>query len=146
MRNDLPRSHAEDDPSRSYGRDVRANIDDRELPHWQDVGSLILGILLFIAPWILRTAAHGTSSWNAWIVGTVSALFGLAALNLGRNAQIPEWCLFLLGVWLFLSPWILGFGALNAAAWPAWIIGALLALTNGWRLRQLYTTNYEFSS
>jgi hypothetical protein len=42
MRNDLPRSHAEDDPSRSYGRDVRANIDDRELPHWQDVGSLIL--------------------------------------------------------------------------------------------------------
>jgi hypothetical protein len=32
------------------------------------------------------------------------------------------------GVLLFLSPWVLGFATLAAAAWNAWIVGAAIAL------------------
>lgn len=33
-----------------------------------------------------------------------------------------------LGVWLLLSPWILGYAGMAAAAWSAWIIGMATAV------------------
>ncbi len=35
---------------------------------------------------------------------------------------------FLLGVWLFFSPWILGFTDIQAAAWNAYLFGAIIAV------------------
>lgn len=36
----------------------------------------------------------------------------------------------LIGVWLFLSPWIIGFAETSrAAAWSAWIVGAALLVS-----------------
>lgn len=34
---------------------------------------------------------------------------------------------FVLGAWLFFSPWILGYAAEQTAAWNAWIFGAVIA-------------------
>lgn len=103
---------------------------------WQDWVSLVLGVLLFISPWVFSTSTNGSSSWNAWIVGVIGVILALWALAFLSTATIAEWISLILGVWLFISPWVLGFAALSSAAWTAWIIGILFVVANGWTLLQ----------
>ena len=103
---------------------------------WQDWVSLVLGVLLFISPWVFSTSTNGSSSWNAWIVGVIGVILALWALASLSTATIAEGISLILGVWLFISPWVLGFAALSAAAWTAWIIGILFVVVNGWTLLQ----------
>ena len=103
---------------------------------WQDWVSLVLGVLLFISPWVFSTSTNGSSSWNAWIVGVIGVILALWALAFLSTATIAEWISLILGVWLFISPWVLGFAALSSAAWTAWIIGILFVVVNGWTLLQ----------
>jgi hypothetical protein len=100
---------------------------------WQDWVSLVLGVLLFIAPWVFGRATNGASSWDAWILGVIGVILALGALSLPRTASIAEGLSVILGVLLFISPWLLGFASLSSAAW---IIGVLFVLVNGWTLLQ----------
>lgn len=45
-----------------------------------------------------------------------------------------HWTIFGIGVWLILSPWVLGFAEVNLAMWNAVIAGALLALLALWNM------------
>src|SRR5258708_12859090 len=82
---------------------------------WQDWVSLVLGVLLFISPWVFSTSTTGSSSWNAWIVGVIGVILALWALASLSTATIAEGISLLLGVWLFISPWLLGFPPLSPA-------------------------------
>lgn len=42
-----------------------------------------------------------------------------------------------LGAWLLAAPWILGFAAIGATAWTAWIVGILVVILAVWKLRDL---------
>ncbi len=95
---------------------------------WQDWVSLVLGVLLFISPWVFSTSTRIVG-----VIGVILALWALASLS---TATIAEGISLILGVWLFISPWVLGFAALSAAAWTAWIIGILFVVVNGWTLLQ----------
>ncbi len=149
---------------------------------WQDWINLILGIWLFITPWIwgpgmarynagttpstystssapaYRAAPNGVAGttygttgvttntttnaytqanpiattrpgiadeWNAWIVGAIIFLASLCALF--AFSAGAEWINLFAGIWLFLSPWALGF-AVNSgpATWNAWILGIIV--------------------
>jgi hypothetical protein len=103
---------------------------------WQDWASLVLGVLLFISPWVFRTVTKGTISLDAWIIGVIGVILALLALAFVSTATIAEGLAVVLGVLLFISPWVLGFAAVSAGAWPAWIIGALFVIVNGWTLLQ----------
>ena len=103
---------------------------------WQDWVSLVLGVLLFISPWVFSTSTNGSSSGNAWIVGVIGVVLALLALASISSAAIAEGISIVLGVWLFISPWVLGFTAIGSAAWTAWIIGVLFVVVNGWTLLQ----------
>ncbi len=104
---------------------------------WQDWVSLALGVLLFISPWAFGTAIKGSISWDAWIIGVIGVILALLALAFVSTATIAEGLAVVLGVLLFISPWALGFAAVSAAAWTAWIIGALFVVVNGWALLQV---------
>lgn len=93
---------------------------------WQDWGNLILGLWLFVSPWILGTTDDSSNSWNAWLVGlgvAVVALWALAA----PTSQVAEGINVVLAAWLFVAPWLLGFTDLAEPAWNAWIVGVLVA-------------------
>jgi SPW repeat-containing protein len=105
----------------------------RAWTRWQDWAIVVLGVLLFIAPWVFGTAAVSSGSWDAWILGVVAVILGLLSLGLPRNVA-TEWITLIVGVLLFISPWVLGFAAVAAAAWSAWIIGILLFVAAGWVL------------
>ncbi len=55
---------------------------------WQDWVSLVLGVLLFISPWVFGTATNGASSWDAWIIGVLGVLLALWALAFLSTASI----------------------------------------------------------
>lgn len=103
---------------------------------WQDPANLIIAIWFFISPWVLAfgytTAAAGTptvAAWNAWILSVLVFLVALTAM--GRRAvNGQEWFNLVLGVWIFIAPWVLGFVGAPDAAWDHWIVGALVFLVS----------------
>src|SRR5579884_136494 len=47
---------------------------------------------------------------------------------------IPPVINFLIGIWVFISPWVLGYVAHTGMAWSAWIIGALVIILSAWAI------------
>ncbi|HKS87670.1 MAG TPA: SPW repeat protein [Pseudolabrys sp.] len=45
-----------------------------------------------------------------------------------RNQPVGEVLNLLLAIWLFLSPWIVGFAGLMPAAWTAWLSAIAIAI------------------
>ena len=109
----------------------------RRSMHWWDWLNVVAGIWLFVSPWVLNftgaaarypvtTAIAMTAAWNAWVLGAVVFLLSLVATH--RPQSRPEWINMLLGVWIFISPWILGFARLSPALWDHWITGAVIVI------------------
>jgi predicted ferric reductase len=99
---------------------------------WQSWVNLILGVILFIAPWYSVTWSHANSSWDAWICGVLIVVVALGAHFDYAPATI-SWLNIVLGAWVFISPWVLGFAsAASVIAWSMWIIGALVFILAIW--------------
>lgn len=109
---------------------------------WRDGVMLVLGVWLFLSPWILGFAAAlpaaageatgSPAAWNAWIVGIVIA--AVAAWAIVRFAPWQDWVNGVLGAWLVIAPWVLGFGGLATAAWNHVIVGLLVLAFAAWEL------------
>lgn len=110
--------------------------------HWQDWVNLVLGLWVFVTPWVLQhTMATGAGAsgavtsaamWNLFIVGIAIALLAAAALFAFQVWE--EWINLALGAWLLVSPWVPGFSASALLAWNAVIVGALVLLFAGWAI------------
>lgn len=73
---------------------------------------LLAGIWLFVSPWVYGAYTSG-NAWNSWIVG--AAIFLLACVRVSRPAYSTgiSWVNLVLGIWVFFSPWIYGYVAVN---------------------------------
>jgi hypothetical protein len=93
-------------------------------PRRRNWATVLLGAYLFIAPWIFGTFGDEASSANAWIVGTciVVATLRVPIVSGPRAAELIRVGL---GAWLLASLFALGFAG-SAAAWNAWVVGALI--------------------
>jgi uncharacterized membrane protein len=91
---------------------------------WQDWANVVLGVLLFIAPFVFGGMAVPAAAWTAYIGGALLVIVGLYDLASPDN-RMGQWVEGVIGVLLFIAPWALGFTALTAMAWSAWIIGVL---------------------
>lgn len=48
-----------------------------------------------------------------------------------KGKRWQDWLNLLTGIWLFISPWVIGFFATSAAAsWNAWILGAVIVVSS----------------
>ncbi len=94
------------------------------MKRWQDWANLVLGVWLILSPWFLGFSGTPAAAWNAVVVGVVVAL--MALLHLRGGPMWEEWLNVLLGVWLILSPWLLGFSGVGNAMWNALIVGVLV--------------------
>jgi hypothetical protein len=89
-----------------------------------DVLNLILGAFLFFSPWIFGFAS-GAQSQNAMISGIVIAVLSIAAL--AAFMAWEEWLNLVVGLWVLVSPWILGF-ADTIAMQVHVVVGILVAI------------------
>jgi hypothetical protein len=124
---------------------ARVSTPTYQWPNWLN---LILAVWLFISPWVIGFAfgpagtggpANGaatvnhvasTAAWDAWVVAVIVAVLSIAAIS--RLAIWEEWVNLVVGVWLFFSPWILGYAGLRAAVWNSLIVGFLIAVLAIW--------------
>jgi hypothetical protein len=129
-------------------RFIRFNrtTDGADFRRWQDWANLVLGVWLFISPWLLGFAAGAavvggapvggpaaggapavaTAAWDAWIFGIVIAAVAVWAMS--QFAPWQEWVNMAVGIWLFIAPWILGFSGARNAAWDHWVVGLVVFL------------------
>lgn len=97
---------------------------------WQDWANLILGAWLFISPWVMRST--GSFNGDAWVVGGLIVLVSLWALAMPTSGA-AEWSNIVLGIWLFISPWVLRY-FFTTPTWNAWIVGILVIIFAAWAL------------
>ena len=101
---------------------------------YQSWAILALAIWLFISPWVLRFAvipggagaSIAAASWNAWILGILFAIVGVASIATSAIWQI--WASLVLAIWVFIAPWVLTFSGNNGASWDHWIVAVLAAI------------------
>lgn len=102
-----------------------------ERKQWQYGMNIYAGIMLFFLPWVLRFEnVIPIRSWDFFVVGV--AIVGFGALALHKRARAAEWGSLILGVWMFFSPWVLGFADNVEARNGALMIGALVFLISLW--------------
>ncbi len=81
-----------------------SNLKERETA--PDVYNLFLAAVLFMSPWLFRLT-NEPGKVDLWVAGGIIAIASLAAIIAYRDWE--EWVNVLMGVWLIVSPWLLGF-------------------------------------
>jgi hypothetical protein len=96
-----------------------------------DLYNLLLAALLFASPWLFRLT-NGPGKLDLWATGAVIAVISLAAMIAYKDWE--EWANLLLGLWLIVSPWLLGFAHTRAMhfAIGVGIVVAFLAALDLW--------------
>lgn len=104
---------------------------------WQDTVSLILGVWLVLSPWVLGFTMTEAAMWNAVAFGLLISV--MAVLALVEFHEWEEWADMAVGLWLVVSPWVLGFamtmGAGSATTWNFVVVGILTLGMAAWSLR-----------
>jgi hypothetical protein len=105
----------------------------RKSADWENWVNLLLGAWLFIIPWTVNQSLSPTymmgTMWNFWIVGAI--IFGAAAMAIKNIKPWEEWTNLIAGVWMILSPWILGYSADAYLMWNSFAVG-LIVTTLSW--------------
>jgi ABC-type molybdate transport system permease subunit len=98
---------------------------------WQDSANLILGAWLFVSPWVLDHAGT-TAALNAHVMGAAVVVFAVIAAYMPKAWE--EMINTLLGVWLVLSPFVLGFAATSIVALHTVVVGILATAFAVWAM------------
>ena len=72
---------------------------------WEDWVGAVLGLWLFVSPWVLEYGEMAASQ-NAVFVGLL--LIATEFVALSAFSIWEEWINVILGAWLVVSPWVLG--------------------------------------
>jgi hypothetical protein len=93
---------------------------------------LVAGAWLVISVWVLSFTAATGAAWTSWLTGVAISIVALWAMAVRprRSALTAEWANLILGVWLFVSPWIVSFTNSTSASWNAWVTGVVVALAS----------------
>ncbi|HYC16501.1 MAG TPA: SPW repeat protein [Pseudolabrys sp.] len=73
-----------------------------------------LASILILAPWIFGFTSAAIPSANAVISGAVLGLASISAIVI--LAEWPEWVSLVVGLWVAISPWVVGYDATAVSA------------------------------
>ncbi len=91
----------------------------------QDWAALVIGVLVALSPIVVTTSAAAV--WTLVVLGVVLALTSLWSLA-APGSVASEYVHGVLGVLLFIAPWVMAYSALAGAAWTSWIGGVLAVI------------------
>jgi hypothetical protein len=107
-----------------------------DMKRLRDLFVTVLGLWLMMSPRVLHFPfAHLDAMWNTWMVGAAVILLTAVSRYL-VDARTPgeDLACAALGVWLMVSPWVLGFAAHSPERTNSIIIGFLVAVTELWAM------------
>jgi|SRR5271165_5035422 len=91
-----------------------------------DIYNLILGAILFVSPWLFAYAGRA-DRLDAWLTSSILVLISISALV--AFAEWEEWISLALGLWMIVSPWLLGFAHTTAVHIGIWVGCAVVYLS-----------------
>lgn len=100
---------------------------------WQDQVILLLGLWLFVSPWVLGYLIGSPIANNVSITGAVIAL--MAAFDLFKTYAWAVVVCLLAGVWAAVSPWVPAIADRDALMFSNVIAGAAVVVLALWELR-----------
>jgi hypothetical protein len=94
----------------------------------------LTGLWEVVAPFILGYSMTTVAMWNAIIIGAALIILAIWAAvsnqaNVDRNL---DWLNAVLGVWLILAPFALGYSAVMLAMWNDIIVGVVTIVLAAW--------------
>lgn len=106
----------------------------------RDGTMVLLGLWMLISPRVLHfagihTGIQSAAIWSAWLAGAAIIL-----ATVGSRFVVEIWSPWqdgtnaVLGFWLMVSPWVLGFAAHMAARTNSVVIGFLVAVLALWAM------------
>jgi len=104
------------------------------MKHWQDSTNAALGVWLIVAPLVLGFQSELGALANTVFVGVLLLAAALGAIFVPRAWE--EWTETGLGLWLAVSPWIVGFTS-PLAKINAVVIGLVVLTLALWALQDL---------
>lgn len=105
---------------------------------WQDWLNLLIGIWLFISPWVMGyVGSNAAANWNAWILGVAIVVFSAIAVSLPQAWE--EVINILLGIWMVISSWVIGVTS-RAVETNFVIVGLLVILFAAWAMAMSRTS------
>ena len=114
---------------------------------WQDAVNLLLGLWLIASPVTFgltrtdlsqfptgaaMTISTGAAAYNMWVVGIIVAVAAAAALISFHVWE--EWVNAVLGLWLIVSPWLMGYGVNFGFVWNQVLMGLIVATLAIWAM------------
>jgi len=99
---------------------------------WEDWAGVVLGVWLLVSPWVLGYSDHFAATANAVLLGIILASEEL--IHLGKHEDAEEWVDLVAGLWLVVSPAVLGFGSLPAPLINTVAVGLLTMMFGAWAL------------
>lgn len=97
--------------------------------------NLVMGVWLFFSPFILESniiLGEVAANRNFHTVGVLVTLTTLMAMY--ELKPWEEWMNLAFGIWLFISPWALGYSHSSVYYWNALCVGAIIAVASAMAL------------
>lgn len=104
----------------------------RKIKHWQDAVNAVIGFALILSPLALKYVDESVATTNAVVIGLALVATALGAMLTPKAWE--EWTEAILGLWMVLSPWLLGFSTHMLAMYMAVASGVLVVLFALWTL------------
>jgi hypothetical protein len=100
---------------------------------WQDWTNGILGLWMFLSPWILGfSVSGGIAARTAWLLGAAIIVFAGIAIYLPKVWE--EALNIVLGLCLLASPWALSYTEQSRPTTNAVIVGLLVTIFAVWAM------------
>lgn len=103
----------------------------RSWTRWQDYVSLVAGVYALLTPIWVNVSGVGGATASLIVIGALLALASLWSLA-QPGAVAIEGVHAVLGVLLFIAPWVLSYSDHRGAAWTSWIVGAVAVVAGLW--------------
>ena len=86
----------------------------------QDFLAVVLGAFTALSPLWVETNTR--AAWTMIVLGVLIALTGLAQMYRPEMGA-ADYAMGVLGVLLFIAPWVMDYTAYNGASWTSWVVG-----------------------
>ena len=100
---------------------------------WQDQLILLLGLWLFVSPWVIGFPGDAPQALNAMLAGALIA--ALAAFDLYRTHAWAVALNLLAGLWVLVSPWVPLLGDRGPLTASNIVVGIAVIVLGMWELR-----------
>ena len=95
---------------------------------WQDWAAVLLGAYLVLAT--LWTMTNGQALSTMLVLGALLVIAAVWSLAMPGSIT-SEYAHMVIGVLLFVSPWLLSYTEFAGASWTSWVVGILAVVAGG---------------